>query len=208
MAGETGKVPTSASDRDDDFSPGVSFSEIAECFGGLAEPIRPVYDRCHLSGLGKLSQERKILCCDLGDEEGHPLATAQRLHNRSAEVRQRSEPSIRHRSADQDGGRLGCQDPSERKERAASGDVEHQVVTLSALLDLTYHAYHIIESYIMGYTSQVLSYRAVDMQKFEDLAESFRRGTSPSNTPTSPSTPCNTWSLAVRKGARTSSDST
>jgi AcrR family transcriptional regulator len=42
--------------------------------------------------------------------------------------------------------------------------------------DLTYHAYHIIESYIMGYTSQVLSFRAVDMQKFEDIAERFRRG--------------------------------
>ena len=42
--------------------------------------------------------------------------------------------------------------------------------------DLTYHAYHIIESYIMGYTLQVLSYRAVDMTQFEDIVEGFRRG--------------------------------
>jgi AcrR family transcriptional regulator len=42
--------------------------------------------------------------------------------------------------------------------------------------DLTYHAYHIIESYIMGYTLQVLSYLAVDMQQFEDIAAGFIRG--------------------------------
>src|ERR1700693_5585284 len=42
--------------------------------------------------------------------------------------------------------------------------------------DLTYHAYHIIESYIMGYTLQVLSFRAVDTQQFEDIAAGFRRG--------------------------------
>ena len=35
---------------------------------------------------------------------------------------------------------------------------------------LTYHAYHIIESYILGYTSQVLAYRAVDTAQFEDVA--------------------------------------
>ena len=34
---------------------------------------------------------------------------------------------------------------------------------------LTYHGYHIIESYILGYTSMVLAYRAVDMDQFEDV---------------------------------------
>ena len=42
--------------------------------------------------------------------------------------------------------------------------------------DLTYHAYHIIESYILGYTSQVLSFRAVDTEQFEELTASFLRG--------------------------------
>jgi AcrR family transcriptional regulator len=42
--------------------------------------------------------------------------------------------------------------------------------------ELTYHAYHIIESYIRGFTLQVLSYRAVDMKQFEDVVEAFRRG--------------------------------
>ena len=42
--------------------------------------------------------------------------------------------------------------------------------------DLTYHAYHIIESYILGYTFQVLSFRAVDTEQFEDIAASFVRG--------------------------------
>ena len=42
--------------------------------------------------------------------------------------------------------------------------------------NLTYHAYHIVESYITGYTSQVLSYRNVDMDQFADVAASFMRG--------------------------------
>jgi AcrR family transcriptional regulator len=42
--------------------------------------------------------------------------------------------------------------------------------------DLTYHAYHIIESYILGYTFQVLSYQNVDMEQFADIAASFMRG--------------------------------
>lgn len=42
--------------------------------------------------------------------------------------------------------------------------------------DLTYHAYHIIESYILGYTFQVLSFRAVDTEQFADIAASFVRG--------------------------------
>jgi AcrR family transcriptional regulator len=42
--------------------------------------------------------------------------------------------------------------------------------------DLTYHAYHIVESYILGYTIQVLSYRAVDMDQFAGIAASFMRG--------------------------------
>jgi AcrR family transcriptional regulator len=42
--------------------------------------------------------------------------------------------------------------------------------------DLTYHGYHIIESYIIGFTDQVLSYRAVDMEQFGDIADRFVRG--------------------------------
>ena len=42
--------------------------------------------------------------------------------------------------------------------------------------NLTYHGYHIIESYITGYTFQVLSVRAVDTAQLEDVAASFVRG--------------------------------
>lgn len=42
--------------------------------------------------------------------------------------------------------------------------------------DLTYHAYHIIESYVLGYTFQVLSYRNVDPEQFAGVAASFVRG--------------------------------
>ena len=42
--------------------------------------------------------------------------------------------------------------------------------------NLTYHAYHILESYVLGYIQQVLNYRAVDTRQFEDLAAGFVRG--------------------------------
>jgi AcrR family transcriptional regulator len=42
--------------------------------------------------------------------------------------------------------------------------------------DLTYHAYHIIESYILGYTFQVLGYQSVDTEQFADIAASFLSG--------------------------------
>ncbi len=42
--------------------------------------------------------------------------------------------------------------------------------------DLTFHAYHIIESYILGYTFQVLSFRASDEEQFASIAASFLRG--------------------------------
>src|SRR6476620_8220912 len=35
--------------------------------------------------------------------------------------------------------------------------------------ELTYHAYHILESYVLGYTGQVLNFRAVDETLFEDV---------------------------------------
>jgi AcrR family transcriptional regulator len=41
---------------------------------------------------------------------------------------------------------------------------------------LTYHGYHIIESYILGYTSMVLAYRAVDTDQFEDVLARFTSG--------------------------------
>ena len=42
--------------------------------------------------------------------------------------------------------------------------------------DLTYHAYHVIEGYILGYTTQVLNVRAVDMTQMEDILGRFTRG--------------------------------
>jgi AcrR family transcriptional regulator len=42
--------------------------------------------------------------------------------------------------------------------------------------ELTYHGYHIVDSYILGYTQQVLNYRALDTRQFEDIAARFLRG--------------------------------
>ena len=42
--------------------------------------------------------------------------------------------------------------------------------------DLTYHAYHIVESYVLGFTTQVLNFRSVDESQFEDVVAAFIRG--------------------------------
>ena len=42
--------------------------------------------------------------------------------------------------------------------------------------ELTFHAYHIVESYIQGFTALVLNYRAVDPKAFDDVVERFLRG--------------------------------
>ena len=42
--------------------------------------------------------------------------------------------------------------------------------------DLTYHAYHIVESYVLGFTTQVLNFRSVDENQFEDVVAAFIRG--------------------------------
>jgi AcrR family transcriptional regulator len=41
---------------------------------------------------------------------------------------------------------------------------------------LTYHAYHIVESYIQGFTALVLNYRAVDPKQVGDVVARFVRG--------------------------------
>jgi AcrR family transcriptional regulator len=42
--------------------------------------------------------------------------------------------------------------------------------------ELTFHAYHIVESYIQGFTALVLNYRAVDPKALDDVVERFMRG--------------------------------
>ena len=42
--------------------------------------------------------------------------------------------------------------------------------------ELTFHAYHIVESYIQGFTALVLNYRAVDPKALGDIVERFVRG--------------------------------
>ena len=42
--------------------------------------------------------------------------------------------------------------------------------------ELTFHAYHIVESYIQGFTALVLNYRAVDPKALGDIVDRFVRG--------------------------------
>ena len=73
--------------------------------------------------------------------------------------------------------------------------------------DLTYHAYHIVESYVLGFTTQVLNFRSVDESQFEDVVAAFSRGTTPKSSHTSPSTRCSTWSRTTTASTRSSSGS-
>jgi AcrR family transcriptional regulator len=41
--------------------------------------------------------------------------------------------------------------------------------------DLTYHAYHILQSYVLGYTLQVLAYRTLAIEELVDAAATFVR---------------------------------
>jgi hypothetical protein len=49
--------------------------------------------------------------------------------------------------------------------------------------ELTYHAYHILQGYILGYTMQVLGYREIDTGQFDDVVAKFLQGDFAENYP-------------------------
>jgi AcrR family transcriptional regulator len=68
------------------------------------------------------------------------------------------------------------------RQRPSSASLRHGDSILGSLRDagfskdLTYHAYHLLEGYILGYTIQVLNFRSVDTEVFAGTAASFVRG--------------------------------
>ena len=62
------------SDGDHDLSSGVSFAEVAQGVGRLAQLVASVDHRYHASGLEELSQDVEVFGRDLRDEEGDRLA--------------------------------------------------------------------------------------------------------------------------------------
>ncbi len=70
-------VSVRASDGDDDLPPGVSFAQVPERVGHLAQLEAPVDDGLHRSVREQLAHEREVLLRDLGDEVDHALASTQ-----------------------------------------------------------------------------------------------------------------------------------
>src|SRR2546427_11359910 len=62
---------------DDDLASGVSFSQVVESVGDVAQVVAPIYYGYHLSGLEKPSQYRHVRLIELRDEEDDLPATTQ-----------------------------------------------------------------------------------------------------------------------------------
>src|SRR3989304_3360648 len=95
-----------ASHGDDVLALGVSFSHGPESVGDFAQLITPVDDRCHFSGLEKLSQDHHVRPVRLRQEENDLLAARQCRQAYSDDVTQRSERTVTLRCSDDAEGRL------------------------------------------------------------------------------------------------------
>src|SRR6266568_7078069 len=84
-----------------DLSLSVSFSQIPESVGDIAQLIAPVDGRCHLSALEKFPHDLHVLSVRLCLEEDDLLAATQRSQAYPDDVAQRPEqagcPSVRRR---------------------------------------------------------------------------------------------------------------
>lgn len=88
------------------FSSGVSFSHVPESVGDVAQLVTPVDDRCHFSGLEKLSQDHHIRLVELRDKENDLLAATQCRQTYLDDVTQRPDQTVALRCSDDDEGRL------------------------------------------------------------------------------------------------------
>ena len=95
-----------ASHGDDDLSLGVSFSQVPESLGDFAQLVTPVYDRCHFSGLEKLSQDHHVRLAELRDEEDDLPAASECRQAYLDDVTQGSDQTVGLRCSDEDEGRL------------------------------------------------------------------------------------------------------
>ena len=73
--------------------------------------------------------------------------------------------------------------------------------------DLTYHAFHILTSHVIGFTLYELSF-PIDRKQLEQMAAQFLRSSRPTTTPTSRRTSASTGSRATSSETRSSSRST
>lgn len=73
--------------------------------------------------------------------------------------------------------------------------------------DVTYHAFHVFNGYVLGFTLQEQNF-PYDGEQLEEMAAKFLRSSRPTSIPTSTSTSSSTWSRATATTASSSSGST
>jgi hypothetical protein len=85
----------------------MSLSQVPESVGDFAQLITPVYDRCDLSGLEKLSEHRHVRLVESRDEEDGFLAASEcRRQTDTADVTQRPDQTVALWCSDDDEDRL------------------------------------------------------------------------------------------------------
>src|SRR5260370_32817753 len=87
-------MPSARSEGDDDLSPGVPLLQVADGLGDLAQRVRPVDDRCDLSGFDELGEDDQVLVVLLADERRQLLPRRSRENSRPRLTRARRYPCL------------------------------------------------------------------------------------------------------------------
>src|SRR5258708_20910805 len=120
--------------RDDDLASSVSFFQIPNGLGNLAQPVTPVDDGRYLSGLYELAQDRHVLFVHFRHEHDEFLAHEARQHEdferKSQHAAGITRSSGRHANATR------SQDASVFAQGMRREEIENQIVTLRSLLEI------------------------------------------------------------------------
>src|SRR5690348_10427413 len=93
-----------ASHGEDDLSLGVSFAQVPQRVGSLAQRVAPVYDRCDLFGREKLLEHEQVRLVDLRHEVNDLLAAPHGGQTDGDDMTQRSDQTVALRRSNHDEG--------------------------------------------------------------------------------------------------------
>src|SRR5215208_5301744 len=122
-----------ASHGDDDFSSSVSFFQIPDGLGDLAQRVSPVDDWCDLTGFDELLEDEHVLVVLLVNECAQLLAHERGQHERADLAIGTSEPPSSPFASNDDEGPPRSEGPPEACQRRVPADVQDQIVALIAL---------------------------------------------------------------------------
>src|SRR5215208_1000188 len=125
-----------ASHGDDDFSSSVSFFQIPDGLGDLAQRVSPVDDRCNLAGFDELLEDEQILVVPLVNECAQLLAHERGQHERADLAIGASEPPSSPFASNDDESSPGAEGAPEAYQRGVPADVQDQIVALITLSEV------------------------------------------------------------------------